>query len=345
MPRICQNPKQTDPDKRTLLLAGNRKGNVIALKEPIPGERTWRTRYVNTFCPRGFSAIRTPDATLGSRTIVIPLIRTHDRSKANADPQDYRLCPHDRSALVDDLWAVGLAHLAALTDYETKVNERATLTGRNLEPWRAVLAVALWLEDHGATGLWERIENLSVAYQGERAEIESGDMTALVIRSLCRCIGADVSDVSDIADVRNKGLDWTFTTKFITETAKTIAEELELDINPEHITSRRLGKTLRKLRFRTAKKGRTSERAWRVTASEIERWLLSLGLISEKSYTQKQTSVTSDMSATSASDADESGTTDEDLAEVADFFESAAKESSAPGYEPVRDEEGREYSF
>jgi len=46
--------KRGDPDRRALLLAGNRRGNTMALKEPGNG-REWRTRYVQTFCPRCFS--------------------------------------------------------------------------------------------------------------------------------------------------------------------------------------------------------------------------------------------------------------------------------------------------
>jgi hypothetical protein len=29
-------------------------------------------------------------------------------------------------------------------EYEHAVNEKASLTGRNLEPWRTILAVVLW---------------------------------------------------------------------------------------------------------------------------------------------------------------------------------------------------------
>jgi hypothetical protein len=77
--------KRGDPDKRALLLVGNRRGNTIPVKEPVNG-REWRTRQVQTFCPRLFSAIRLPDPVLASRSISVPLIRTADRNKANADP-------------------------------------------------------------------------------------------------------------------------------------------------------------------------------------------------------------------------------------------------------------------
>jgi hypothetical protein len=92
--------KHTDPDKRALLLAGNRRGNTVPIKE-TSGDRQWRTRYVSTFCPRLFSATRLPDPILASRTIVVPLIRTPDRYRANADPLDYKLWPHDRRKLLD----------------------------------------------------------------------------------------------------------------------------------------------------------------------------------------------------------------------------------------------------
>jgi hypothetical protein len=46
------DPKRADPDKRTLLLAGNRRGATAPLKERV-GER-WVTRHVQAFCPRLF---------------------------------------------------------------------------------------------------------------------------------------------------------------------------------------------------------------------------------------------------------------------------------------------------
>ena len=44
--------------------------------------------------------------------------------------------------------------------------------GRTLEPWRAILAVAHWLEDQGATDLYPRMLDLAQAYQTERGDLE-----------------------------------------------------------------------------------------------------------------------------------------------------------------------------
>src|SRR5437879_9488720 len=99
--------RKADPDKRALLLAGNRRGTTVTVKE-LAADKTGITRHVNTFCFRLFSAIRLPDDVLASRTITVPLVRSADAEKANADPMDFAVWPYARRALVDDLWAVGL---------------------------------------------------------------------------------------------------------------------------------------------------------------------------------------------------------------------------------------------
>lgn len=264
------DPRKTDPDKRALLLAGNRRGNTVPVKEAT-SDRGWRTRYINTFCPRLFSATRLPDPILASRTIVVPLIRTPDKYRANADPLEYDLWPSDRRKLLDDLWALGLAYLPELPALEREVNSLSRLAGRNLEPWRAVLAVALWLDRHGVGGLFRRMEQLSMDYQSERIDLEPGDLTALVIRALCRyAVNAD-SAVS--LETSKK---FTFKTAQIVEVVKEIAEETEADIDPDYITSRRVGRALGKMRLKPDRD--SQKKGWVITQSEIERWAASYGV-------------------------------------------------------------------
>lgn len=264
------DPRRTDPDKRALLLAGNRKGNTVPLKEPT-ANGTWRTRYVNTFCPRLFSAIRLPDEVLASRTIVVPLIRTPDRYRANADILTYGLWPHHRRQLIDDLWSLALAHLAELPGYENQVNQRASLVGRSLEPWRAILAVALWLDDNGVGGLWERVEKLSQDYQTERPELESSDLTVLVIRALCRYAVNAVCAVNI-----EGGISLNLKTAQIADAVKGIASDIEADVDERIITSRRIGRVMAKLRFASERDGKS--KGWRVSLSELEKLSLSYGL-------------------------------------------------------------------
>lgn len=279
------NPRQTDPDKRTLLLAGNRRGNVVTVKEK-DGNNGWKTRHVNTFCFRLFSAINLPDNVLASRTIIVPLIRTPDRHRANADPLDSDLWPHERRPLIDGLWCLALAHLPQMKRYEAKVNQEARLTGRNLEPWRALLAVALWLDEQGVTGLWKQMEQLSFDYQHERPNLELTDLTGLTIRALGRAIAAqipkncDVSDIRDISDMKRvigKG-EFVFLSGDITAFVQRLINETEMDIDPDKVTSRRIGRALGKMRFEAAREPGTGKRGWRVTLDELARWLTSYGI-------------------------------------------------------------------
>lgn len=272
------NPKLTDPDKRALLLAGNRKGATVSLKEPKP-DGTWRTRYVDAFCPRLFSAIRLPDPVLGSRTIVIPLVRTANREKANADPLDHELWPHDRRQLLDDLWALGLAHLVAMRQYDRQAARRARLSGRNLEPWRAILAVALWLEERGVDGLFGRMEALSVAYQEERPELETSDVTVLVLRALREC-ARDASDACDASDASSETPTFYTTSREVREAFDRFAEQSEVDIawmGEADKRTMRVGRLLGTLRFEKARTG--DQRRWLIHGERLEQLLVSYGLV------------------------------------------------------------------
>jgi len=254
------DPKKGDPDKRALLLAGHRRGTVIPLNEPA-GPRGWRTRYVSTFCPRLFSAIRSPDNVLASRTIMLPLVRSSDERRSKASPTDYSVWPFDRRRLVDDLWSVGLTHLPALPEYDATAADRARLSGRNLEPWRAVLAVALWLQErHGADGLFDRLEQLSIDYQAERGEMEAADPTRIAILALQRLLGSQPESPSGWVE---------FETATLARTMNQVALEEEVVADGQDYTNaRRVGWLLKRLRFERAAAGKNHKR-WRAMPDRI----------------------------------------------------------------------------
>jgi hypothetical protein len=246
--------KRADPDKRALLLAGNRRGATVTVKEQV-GDR-WVTRHIHAFCARLFSAVRLPDGTLGSRTIIVPLIRSDDGDRANADPLDPAAWPCDRRRLVDDLWALGLAHLAELRECDARVPGRARLMGRNLEPWRAVLAVALWLQEgHGQAGLFDRMEELSRKYQEERGSLEAGDPVRVLILALRRLL-----DSRDAAEPVPKDV-----AAHMNEVAR--GEDLA-DEGKDFTNPRRVGWLLKRLRFQRLPNDRTKR--WQVTRAELD---------------------------------------------------------------------------
>ena len=233
-----------------------------------------------------FSAIELPDPVLASRTIIIPLIKTPDRYRANADPSCYSLWPHDRVKLIDDLWALALANLSELSAYEAFVNERARLTGRNLEPWRAALAVAAWLEEKGIDGLWKRMEGLSHGYQSERQGFESSDLIVLVVRALCEHLKREgVKACEDCEGFPEDTGKHFVKSADIADVAKDLIEKDELEIKPDVISPQKVGSLLKKMRFEHGREGGTGKSGWKVSNAELNRWLLSLGIVSQKPFT------------------------------------------------------------
>jgi hypothetical protein len=250
--------RRTDPDKRTLLLAGSRRGATIAVKEQV-GDR-WVMRHVNTFCPRLFSAIRLPDPVLGSRSIVLPLVRSGDPWRAKANPMNPADWPTDRRRLIDDLWALGLTHLPEIPKWDRLGAELANLSGRNLDPWRPMFAVAAWLQDrHGLEGLYERMEKLSMKYQAERGEIEETDRMRVLFRALL-ALSAGWGDrlpheiqPKDVAEAMNK-----------------IAKEEDLaEGDVPFTTARKTGWLLKRQRFRRPDQRNQQGKSWELTRDEI----------------------------------------------------------------------------
>ncbi len=272
--------KRSDPDKRALLLAGNRRGNFVALKQ-MDSNRTWKTRYVSTFSFRLFSAIQHPDPVLDSRSIVVPLFQTKNRFKANADPKDYSLWPHNRRKLIDDLWQLSLANLRTVRKYESIVNQKSELTGRNLEPWRPVLTIALWLSEAGATGLYDRMEQLAVGYQKDRRKFEPVNFQSLVFEGLlsfcakntkcARCSGhAELVDNKD---------HWLFSASELAEIVSNLAKSTGSNLDVDNQLTLRVGKALRRMQLQKPQRsGGKGTRLWLINIDELRHWTSETGV-------------------------------------------------------------------
>jgi hypothetical protein len=164
-----------------------------------------------------------------------------------------------------------------MAKYEQRVNEQARLAGRDLESWRAALSVAAWLEDCGVKGLWKRMEQLSVDYQGERQGLESDGFTSLVIRALCECAISAISAVSAINNETHR--EWVWETEQVKETALSIAKDSETGIDEEFITVRRIGRTMGKMRLQEIPRPRNrGHRKWKVTIRDLARWCGTHGM-------------------------------------------------------------------
>jgi hypothetical protein len=197
---VLADPQRTGPDKHMLILAGNRKGVSIPVQERGVDGR-WHTRWLNAYCPRGFTSLRLPFRALQSRSIVIPLVASPDPTRANRDPENERDWPVDRHQLVADLWALALALQRAAADMWNHMSKETSVVGRDWECWRAIIAVARLFESHGAEELVSDMWHIMSAYQEQKDELEGTSRIAPVIRALMRIVGLPESDKWTSADV------------------------------------------------------------------------------------------------------------------------------------------------
>ena len=119
----CENVAELDEHKRELLLAGSTRGARVKVKES-DGQKGWRSRSVNSFSPKLFSAIRLPDETLDSRTIRLPMVASSNREKTRRSPSRSRDWPVDVQKLIDDMWLAAVLHLPTVMEREAAVEER-----------------------------------------------------------------------------------------------------------------------------------------------------------------------------------------------------------------------------
>lgn len=287
---ILSDPRKADPNKRELFLAGNRVGASIPLKEQLaPGK--WETRWVNAYGPRGFTAIRTPDPVMASRAILLPLVRTADPRRGNADPADDETWPEPQRVLQDDLWALALLFLPKAARLWQDLGEEGSIIGREFEPWRAVLTVARLFETVGVSGLEGRIRKVLAAYQKEKGElVGQEDRLVVVVKALLQHAEKMLADTKNTKNTKNtmfpdpgvenlKNQEIEFTAKSLSETIKEMVaaeSEEEQEAAAEWVTPSRIGRLLNRLRFPQQPQGKQRTRT-RTVSVEM---LLALG----KSY-------------------------------------------------------------
>jgi hypothetical protein len=184
--------------------------------------------------------------------------------------------------LVDELWALRLAHLPSLRKYEKEAIQNAELNGRNLEPWRAILAVAAWLDaqdidgelqrvnENGETaerhGLLHRLERLSIAYQSERSDLEAYDPVRLMIKALGQMFSSCQDAVLE------------FDTSGLAKEMNRVALDDEIVSDNEEVTNaKRLGWLIKRLRFERAPRTEKRKR-WRISRESLNAFARAYGM-------------------------------------------------------------------
>ena len=306
---VLADTQKADPDKQMLILAGNRKGVSIPVKEQGADGR-WHTRWLNAYCPRGFTSLRLPFRALQSRSIVIPLVASADPARANRDPQNEEDWPVNQRQLLADLWALGLWLQREAVDVWNHTSSETSVVGRDWERWRAIIAVARLFERHGVKDLEADMRKVLSLYQEEKDELEGTSRITFVIKALMRIAKLKESDVwtfTDVSDVSPEKLK--VSASQIADVLKGIITEEQGEGEPVEgdddeslawVNARSIGRILSKLRFKRERdKSRTRGKVRLTTPQEIVQLAIAHHLIHLSNQTSANGEVSGETSETS----------------------------------------------
>ncbi|NIR17501.1 MAG: hypothetical protein GWN86_27760 [Desulfobacterales bacterium] len=174
-----------------------------------------------------------------------------------------------------------------MTAYDRQAASKASLAGRNLEPWRDILAVALWLEDQGVKGIWEEMSKLSLAYQGERGDLQVGTLNVVVVKALRVFLfrAIDKDDLYDPYDLYDPSCEayqnlsrntFSFKTKDFTKIVKEVAQKEEANVDYQKLNPSHIGRLLGKMRL--PRERESYAKGWAISYELLQRLYTSYGM-------------------------------------------------------------------
>ncbi len=155
--------RQSTPDQQeilSMLLAGYKRGGQATRLEAV-GD-TFRPVAFDVFGPKAIACIGGLPPALTSRCISVMMFRSAPESakpqrRIDADPVGWQ-------RLRDDLHVAVLENGAQLLDLPNQSEVCPPgIGGRSYELWQPILALASWIESHGAAGLLRLVQSFALA--------------------------------------------------------------------------------------------------------------------------------------------------------------------------------------
>jgi hypothetical protein len=175
--------RQSTPDVGeilSMLLAGYKRGGQATRLEPLP-DKGFKPVSFDVYGPKGLACIAGLPPALASRCISLTMFRAAPKSekarrRIDADPAGWQ-------RLRDDLHALAMEHGPTWLDLPKRIDVCPAMGGRDFELWQPLLALASWIESHGAPGLHALLQQhaLAVIEGGRDESVPESDETLLRI--------------------------------------------------------------------------------------------------------------------------------------------------------------------
>jgi hypothetical protein len=175
--------KRSTPDQQEilgLLLAGYRRGGKATRLEAV-GD-TFRPMAFDVYGPKALACISGLPPALASRCIPVTMFRAGPDSPKSRRRIDSN--PEQLQRLRDDLHALALERGATWLELARRTDVcPAGVDGRSFELWQPLLALAAWVQEHGAQGLLQLMQQFALATveTGKEDQIPEADEVLLEI--------------------------------------------------------------------------------------------------------------------------------------------------------------------
>lgn len=176
--------KQTQsPDVQeilSMLLAGYRRGGTATRLEAV-GD-TFKTVAFDVFGPKALACIAGLPPALASRAIAVTMFRAppgseKPRRRIDADAAGWQ-------RLRDDLHSMALECGPVWLELAKRTDVCPRMSGRDFELWQPLLALAWWIESHGARGLLELLQAHALQTIDDSRDDQTPDLDETLLRIL-----------------------------------------------------------------------------------------------------------------------------------------------------------------
>jgi len=276
---------------RTLLLEGFLK-NKYALRTEKTESGFTPTNF-NLYAPKSLGHIKALDGVLEERCIGQLMRRTKDAKIRDSWPT--RIDPrfqHIRNLC----YRLFLDYGDEIKDSEQEARGLLSLSGRELQLWTPIITLALFFENHGVSGLIDKMREKSKSSSHDRQIRDEEESQDLKILQYCENVGIELGEREE--KLKGNPLHWIPTLTFYNHL---VAEDVapKYGIKPEYFTRPRFTEILRRLGFKSDKK--VGGVSWYITRAEIDDVKERMGVTEPKQMTLDSSSASSFSSASSVS--------------------------------------------
>lgn len=167
------------------LLAGYRRGKTVSRSEST-GDGNFAPRQYSVSGPKAIACINEMIPALASRAIPIRMIRAPGNSAKIrlriAESKD------EWAAIRDALHAMAMDFGEDWLELPAKQDVCPEMSGRNYELWQPLLAIAEWLDRHGASGLYGDLRKHAIRTIESSAEAAIPAEDEVVLQTLCNLV-------------------------------------------------------------------------------------------------------------------------------------------------------------